>query len=411
MGYTPVTPFRRTVDAAILKHQAAAQRDLPANGANKWEVLRELATARAAFGLSDRDLTVLQALVSFHPATILGANRADLIVFPSNKAICERLNGMPCSTMRRHLGNLVRTGFIVRRDSPNGKRYCRTQGDDRLAFGFDLAPLVLRFHDICAAAETQRAEVERHTRLRTLVSVMRRDLASLAEFGQSVRPDLTIWDQFSDLARLTARDLRRKLDVPSLAAIETRLQEALEAARRLVGPAETPNMSTTDSVTEQHHQNSKINLQDSEPGLEKAQGVRAAHPHERTGQTGPSVDRDDPPPETEDEAQLPNIPLGLVLAACREFQTYSDTPVRHWHDLVRVADILRPMMGISPSLWDDAKHHMGPEQAAVVAVALLERFGEIRSPGGYLRTLTTKAAQGAFSCGPMIMALMHKEAA
>ena len=97
MDYTPVTPFRRTIDAAILKHQAAAQEDLPPTGVNKWEVLRELAAARVAFGLSDRDLTVLQALVSFHQATILGGNDSELIVHPSNKAICERLNGMPLS--------------------------------------------------------------------------------------------------------------------------------------------------------------------------------------------------------------------------------------------------------------------------------------------------------------------------
>jgi replication initiation protein RepC len=54
---------------------------------------------------------------------------------------------------------------------------------------------------------------------------------------------------------------------------------------------------------------------------------------------------------------------------------------------------------------------MGPEEAAVVVVAMLDRFAEIRSPGGYLRSLSAKAKLGEFSCGPMIMALMRKEAA
>jgi replication initiation protein RepC len=183
MDYKPVTPFRRTIDAAILKHQAATQEELPPTGANKWEVLRELAAARVTFGLSDRDLTVLQALVSFHQATILGGNDSELIVYPSNKAICERLNGMPCSTMRRHLSNLVQTGFVVRRDSPNGKRYARRYGDEKVAFGFDLSPLVRRFQDICEAAEAVRAADERYKRLRATVSLMRRDLAGLAEYG------------------------------------------------------------------------------------------------------------------------------------------------------------------------------------------------------------------------------------
>jgi replication initiation protein RepC len=51
---------------------------------------------------------------------------------------------------------------------------------------------------------------------------------------------------------------------------------------------------------------------------------------------------------------------------------------------------------------------MGPEQAAIVVVSMLERFAEIKSPGGYLRALTVKAAAGEFSCGPMVMALIGR---
>jgi replication initiation protein RepC len=69
------------------------------------------------------------------------------------------------------------------------------------------------------------------------------------------------------------------------------------------------------------------------------------------------------------------------------------------------------MLGISPSAWEDACRAMGPEEAAVVLLAMLERFNEIRSPGGYLRALTAKAGQGAFSCGPMVMALTRNQAA
>jgi replication initiation protein RepC len=54
---------------------------------------------------------------------------------------------------------------------------------------------------------------------------------------------------------------------------------------------------------------------------------------------------------------------------------------------------------------------MGPEQASIVVVAMLERFSNIRSPGGYLRALTSKAAAGEFSCGPMVMALIGRRSA
>lgn len=411
MDYTPVTPFRRTIDAAILKHQAATQEDLPPTGANKWEVLRELAAARVAFGLSDRDLTVLQALVSFHQATILGGNDSELIVHPSNKAICERLNGMPCSTMRRHLSNLVQTGFVVRRDSPNGKRYARRYGDEKVAFGFDLSPLVLRFQEVCEAAEAVRAAEERYKRLRATVSLMRRDLAGLAEYGSSLRPDLGLWDQFSDLAVLAARDLRRKLEMADLKQIEKALGAALDQARDLLGDGNTENMSTNDAISEQHHQNSNKDLYDFDPRFEKARDPGNALERANVGvHVDRREDEGDPPQEPEDQL-MPNIPLGLVLASCQEFKSYAEQPVRHWHDLVRVADIVRPMMGISPSAWDEAKRYMGPEEASVVVVAMLERFGDIRSPGGYLRSLSAKAAIGEFSCGPMIMALMRRDAA
>ena len=406
MDYTPVTPFRRPINAAILHYQAAAQQDLPPSGVNKWEALRELAAARIAFGLSDRDLSVLQALVSFHQATIVGGNHSETVVHPSNKAICERLNGMPCSTMRRHLANLVQTGFVVRRDSPNGKRYARRYGDEKIAFGFDLAPLAQRFVEVCEAAEAVRAAEERYKRLRSTVSLMRRDLAGLVDYGRSLRPDRAIWDQASDLCVLTARDLRRKLDFAELQQMESALSEALNAIRDLLEPVQSQDMSTNEVTNEQHYQNSNKDSYDFEPRLEKAQGEgSASDPATALVAEG----RTDEPVSVDNN--LPRIPLGLVLAACSEYRTYAERPVRHWHDLVRVADVIRPMMGVSPSAWDEAKQYMGPEEASVVILAMLERFGDIRSPGGYLRSLSAKAALGEFSCGPMIMALMRKDAA
>ena len=112
-----------------MKHQAQAAPDQRDIAISKWDVLRELAVARQTFALSDRDITVLQALLSFHPATELDLSGPCPVVYPSNKSICERLNGMPCSTMRRHIARLVQSGLILRRDSPNGKRYARRYGN------------------------------------------------------------------------------------------------------------------------------------------------------------------------------------------------------------------------------------------------------------------------------------------
>lgn len=413
MDYTPVSPFRRTLDAVILKHQARTHTELPPSGVNKWEALRELSAAREAFGLTDRDMTVLQALVSFHQATILGGNDTDLVVHPSNNSICERLNGMPASTMRRHLGRLVHAGVVIRRDSPNGKRYARRFGEEKIVYGFDLTPLVARFEEFCEAAETVRAEAEAFKRLREAVSLMRRDLASLSVYGEEIRPDMPLWTQMSDLAALTARELRRKLQLSDLEKIEAVLRDALDRARNILEPVGTENMSTNESQDEQHYQNSNKDSYDSELSQELAKGGGVSAPDLPDRLTRAKDDDSDKeelaPPEP--EIRMPNLPLGLVLRSCREILTYFDGPIRHWHEFVRAAEMVRPMMGISPSAWDEAKRHMGPVEAAVVLAAMLERVNDIRSPGGYLRSLSAKAAAGEFSSGPMVMALMRREAA
>lgn len=402
MTYAPVTAFLRPVDAAHLERaraaSASARQATTGSGINKWEILRELVSARKAFALTDRDLSVLEALLSFHPGATLGGSEGVPVVHPSNQTICERLKGMPCSTMRRHLARLVETGLIARRDSPNGKRYVRRAAGVKLAFGFDLSPLIARQTEICAAAETARADQDRLSRLRETVSLMRRDLAGLAAYGAALRPDLGLWDQLSDLAALTARALRRKLDIETLTRLSAALTHALDQGRDILEPADSDDPSTNDAQNEQHQQNSETDLNDLEHSEETIKPT--------THQTS---DPETFEPQAPDH-NLPNLPLGLVLTACHEIHLYAPSPIRHWHQLVQAAAAVRPLMGISPSAWEDAKTFMGPEQAAVVVAAMLERFTEIRSPGGYLRRLTEKAGGEAFSCGPMVMALMRKAA-
>ena len=129
---------------------------------------------------------------------------------------------------------------------------------------------------MCEAAEAVRAAEERYKRLRTTVSLMRRDLAGLVDYGRSLRPDRAIWDQASDLCVLTARDLRRKLDFAELQQMESALSEALNAIRDLLEPVQSQDMSTNEVTNEQHYQNSNKDSYDFEPRLEKAQGEGSA---------------------------------------------------------------------------------------------------------------------------------------
>ncbi|MCA3450859.1 MAG: replication initiation protein RepC [Rhodobacter sp.] len=399
MEYTPISPFMRPISHAHLRVVERPEASVPGKPVNKWELLRELSKAQAAFGVSERDLTVLQGLLSFFPDDALGGN-TEMVVFPSNKAICERLNGMPCSTMRRHIARLVDAGLLMRRDSPNGKRYVRKHGEERVAFGFDLSPLYCRAEEIARAAEAVREAEDRVRRLREFVSLMRRDLAALAEFGEEIQPGLGLWDQLRDKAVLTARALRRKLTLEELLAYRADLEALLDHARNVIDGPETEEMNTIGANTERHYHNSNEESIDIEPALKKGGAAAGA----------PDVETDAPVAEVEeaDTRRVPKIPLHLVIAGCPSLKTFYQGDIRHWHQLFDAACHIRPTMGISASAWEEAQRFMGPEQASIVVVAMLERFADIRSPGGYLRALTSKAAAGEFSCGPMVMALMSR---
>ena len=378
MEYTPVSSFRRPLTAVQLKHQTAA-RTTP-DTVSKWDALRSLATARQQYGLSDRDLTVLQTLLGFHPETELRGD-TPAVVYPSNKTICERLNGMPCSTMRRHIARLVDAGIILRRDSPNGKRYVRPGTGPKLAFGFDLTPLASRFAEFARIAKEIRAAEARHKRLRDTVSLMRRDLAGYVEYGSRTNPEQPIWDRLDDLARLTGRDLRRKLSVRALDELQTKLRAALEEAVFHIDGLSTEYSSTSNAENEQHHQNSNKEYFDEKEG----EVVEVIACTETTKHSPP--------------------PLRQVLSSCKEIQSFATNVVHDWNGLIRLADTVSPMMGIPSSVWFEAKAKIGNAQTATVLAAMLERFSEIRNPAAYLRYLVQKAELGAFSCATMIRAL------
>ena len=86
----------------------------------------------------------------------------EVIVFPSNAELSLRSRGMAPATIRRHLAALVDAGMILRRDSANGKRFCRRDdhGEIEAAFGFDLAPFAQAAGEIFAASENARAEAQ-----------------------------------------------------------------------------------------------------------------------------------------------------------------------------------------------------------------------------------------------------------
>ena len=397
MEQLTTTPFgQRPVTAALLQRSRAAQTAAEIPHCDKWQLFRGLCTARLRFGLSDRDLTVLNALLSFHKGTSLSDN-ANLVVFPSNVALCDRAHGMAESTLRRHLAALVNSGLIGRHDSPNGKRYAARDRDGVIirAFGFDLRPLLQQARQIMDLATEVQEDTARLKQLSVEVTLLNRDAFKLAAYGAEAGIKAP-WDEVqAELLEIT-KHKRRKLGHDLLSQLGDKLQRLLSRIRDYVFSAD--NMSGNDANSERHYQSSNKDSYESESVIE-------TETNKPDGDSS-SSDALKEPSQLELNTRHPNLPLSLVLKACPDILPYAPHPVQHWHQLVALMASVRSYMGISVDAWSEAQRIMGAEVAAITVAAILQRVEDIRSPGGYLRSLTTKSAAGGFSPGPMVMALL-----
>ena len=145
-----------------------------------------ICTARPSLGVSERALSVLNALLTFHPETAL-TGEDDLVVFPSNQQLSLRAHGMPASTLRRHLAVLVEAGLDHPPRQPQ-RQALRSKkgrgGEIEMAFGFDLSPLVVRARRVRESGG-RRAKPKRVplSSLRERITLCRRDIAKMIATG------------------------------------------------------------------------------------------------------------------------------------------------------------------------------------------------------------------------------------
>ncbi|RUM23464.1 replication initiation protein RepC [Rhizobium vallis] len=411
------TPFgRRSMTLGMLASQAAARKIEPGQSADKWKLYRALCEAKPLLGITDRALAVVNALLSFYPKGELSEENG-LVVFPSNAQLSLRAHGMAEQTIRRHLAILIEAGLLIRKDSPNGKRYARKEqgGEIREAFGFSLAPLLVRAEEIERLAGEVVAERLLLQRLRERLTLCRRDIAKLIEMAleEGAAGD---WDGIHLYFRTVVERLPRS---PSAEQVAEALDELEllrdEITNQLEMQVKTKNQGGNAQHSERHIQNSNpqstIEL---EPSFEPKQGATVddgspgeAEPivrlltdeeggeHLRGRHSAPAAN-----------SGLKSFPLGLVLQACPEIAAYGPQgSIGTWRDLMAAAVVVRSMLGVSPSAYEEACEIMGPENAATTMACVLERAGHINSAGGYLRDLTRRAERGEFAIGPMLMAL------
>lgn len=395
--HIPTTPFGpRRMSLGAISSQVAAKEIEDGASVSKWLVFRDIREAKDALVATDRALSILHALLTFHRPNELSAEQS-LIVYPSNVELIRRANGMSPATLRRHLAVLVDCGLIIRRDSPNGKRFARkgAGGAIERAFGFDLSPVLARAEEFRELAESAKAERKAFKLVRERLTICRRDVVKMIEAGinESVPGN---WRGFQRRYEAIIARLPRTAPRETIEAIADDLEHLwADVHQTLETFIKSQNMSGNESQSERHLQNSNTYKN---PTGESEHG------------SGKKDEASGGAEKTDNVRTLPRreLPLSLVLSACPEIANHAGgSPIRTWRDLVAAAESARPYLGVSPSAWQEAVEIMGANDAAITLAAILQRSDEIKSGGGYLRNLTDRARDGQFSTWPMVMARLN----
>ncbi|MGE0236469.1 plasmid replication protein RepC [Methylocystis sp.] len=438
------TPFgRRPLSLAMVAAQAAT-RDFAANPdasetvVHKWRLFRALTEAKGPLGVTDRALSVLHALLSFHQETALTlpeveATQGDapypgIVVFPSNRELSIRAHGMAPATLRRHLASLIEAGLVIRRDSPNGKRFARRGqgGEIAEAFGFDLTPLVARAAEIENLAEEVRIENRAIALLREKITLVRRDIVKMIETGMEEGvcfaplvidgQEVGDWEGLYRRYQALSESYSRSLGRGELETLAGELGSfAFEIQNLLERHVKQQKRSANESQNERHIQNQITNIPDLEPDLQEGR-AETSSPMSREANADRGGDQETEAPSAglgeRQASPSRTYPLGMVLQACPDIVDYGKSgEISCWRDLIDAAAIVRSALGVSPDAWKQALDVLGEHDASIVIAAILQRGAEIKSAGGYLRVLTAKAREGEFSLGPVLMALLRGKAA
>ncbi|WP_435693863.1 plasmid replication protein RepC [Rhizobium lusitanum] len=388
------TPFgRRSMSLALMRNQIKATAIRQGKTVDKWRVFRDVCEARPLLNISDRALAVLNALLSFYPEKELSEDTG-LVVFPSNNQLTVRAHGITGTTLRRHLAALVEAGLILRKDSPNGKRFARKDGAGAVedAYGFNLAPLLARSEELADLAQQIAAERKHLRQTKERLTICRRDVRKLisAAIEEGAAGD---WQMIETHYLSLISTLPRTATVRDIAPIA----EEMEMLRQeIINLLETQMISeksvANDVQNERHIQNSNTESQiESEPS---DHSTPTAKPNQQTEQTIKPL-----------QQPTQAYPLATVLQACPQIANYGPSGrIASWRELMTASVVVRTMLGVTASAYQDACDTMGAENTATIMACLLEKAEHINSAGGYLRNLTTRARRGQFSLGPMLMA-------
>ena len=327
-------------------------------------VVATLRNAAPRLGLSASVISTLDAMLS-----CLAPKRNHHTVFASNATLTFRRNGISDRTIRRHAATLQEIGLLVRRDSPNRKRFTKhnSHAGQALRFGFDLSPLFDRLHEIALMA----AEVMKE---REQIDYLRAKIRAAANASLIDNPN-------DEMALNVFRILRRKLSLKDC-------EEILSALPVKEVEAESPDDEPSNLTTT----------------MTASNGQNVRHHHKSNKK---HIDKENVP-QKKQAAPIPSdapITIPELLSACPEAAEFSLRKIETEHDVVAHARTLAPMIGISPQNYEAAHERLGALGAAATVWAIMQFHDKIKAVGAYFRSITTGSKSEGFSPQKLIRRL------
>lgn len=243
-------------------------------------------------------------------------------------------------------------GLLERNDSPNRKRFMRSNSMEgtALRFGFDLTPLFDRLLEIAQMAADAIRNTEQLTYLRARIR-------ALAARQLEASPD-------NPFPQEALRTIRRKLSVEQLQAILNTLDQApietrINTDEQPRGPEETSDVTANNGQIVRHHHKSTKELNDKE---EHTSGVSVAD----------------------------------IVAACPDVTEFSLRTISTEGDVIAHARTLAPMVGIDCPTYERAVAALDPMRAALAVWIVVKFNNRVRSAGAYFRAITSGSRSDTF---------------
>jgi replication initiation protein RepC len=370
--------------------------DAPLFAVSRKDLLKAARDAVRVLGLERSERQLIECLaVCFGEQQLANG----LLCWPSNEHI-KKKTGMSERTIRRAIADLRKRGLIVMRDSANGKRFpiSNDKGEIVDARGFDLTPLHARAVEFAERARALDIEIQLRRQLRDDLTAARNVLRDLCADDSS-----GVYEEILVRAATVARPSKDSAPEEFAAAIEAYVVLAEEArAIRYSCPlsAEAPGSAGHPG---------RHSKQDSKPSIEDCNTASPTPPapsHLPGGSRNEAFQQvkggDVRPNErTRDEADRA-IPkdLALWLAACPELSDWGAIAAIE-RAAALGAQLLRAC-GLSRRAFDTASTRLGPVNAALLALFVVQRHADgektggtpIRSPGGLFVMLAREIERG-----------------